>query len=159
MDHDGNTDLWTLTQFPRSRPSFFFVNVPTVLLEEHARTFPDALHKLYEDQSAAEYVEYFQALETLLANYHTTIRTPAADATLRLALATSATPATRCCCCGRAPPRGCCISLACRQGQSLRNKSRCLCLIGFHAKLSSRPAGQRTIWASEVTIGLGISPV
>ena len=26
--------------------------------------------KLYEDQSAAEYVQYFEALELLLANYH-----------------------------------------------------------------------------------------
>ena len=45
-----------------------------------------------EDQSAAEYVEYFAALEKLLANYHTTIRIPAADAAL--ALATSSTPAS-----------------------------------------------------------------
>ena len=75
--------------------------VPTVLLEERARTFQDALDKLYEDQSAAEYVEYFEALEKLLANYNTTIRIPAADA----ALATSATPASRCSRCGRAPPK------------------------------------------------------
>ena len=34
--------------------------VPTVLLEERARTFQDALDKLYEDQSAAENVEYFE---------------------------------------------------------------------------------------------------
>ena len=40
-----------------------------------------------------EYVEYFQALEKLLANYHTTIWTPAADAAL--ALATCAAPASR----------------------------------------------------------------
>ena len=85
-----------------------------------------------------------QALKKLLANYHTTIRrfrTPAADAAL--VLATSATPASRCSCCGRAPRRSGGTGLACRQGQSLGNKSRCLCLIGFHAKLSTRPAGQR----------------
>ena len=84
---------------------FVPVFVPTVLLEERARTFQDALDKLYEDQSAAEYVEYFEALEKLLANYHTTIRIPAADAALALA-AISATPASRCSSCGRAPPRG-----------------------------------------------------
>ena len=77
--------------------------VPTVLLEERARTFQDALDKLYEDQSAAEYVEYFEALEMLLANYHTTIRIPAADAAL--ALATSVYPASRCSRCGSAPPK------------------------------------------------------
>ena len=67
MDHNGNSD----SQFPTSsRPLFFkfFVFVPTVLLEERARTFQDALYKLYEDQSAAEYVEHFNALEKLLAN-------------------------------------------------------------------------------------------
>ena len=52
--------------------------------EERARTFQDAPDKLYEDPSAAEYVEYFEALEKLLANYHTTIRIPAADAALAL---------------------------------------------------------------------------
>ena len=77
--------------------------VPTILLEERARTFQDALDKLYEDQSAAEYVEHFEALEMLLANYHTTIRIPAADAAL--ALATSASPASRCSRCDRAPPK------------------------------------------------------
>ena len=135
--------------------------VPTVLLEERARTFQDALDKLYEDQSAAEYVEYFEALEKLLANYHTTIRIPAADAAL--ALATSATPASRCSRCGRAPPRGRYTCLGCWQSQSLRNKSRCLSLIGFHAKLSSQqPEGSRcslTIWASEFTFGFGLSTV
>ena len=40
----------------------------------------------------------------LLANYHTTIRIPAADAAL--ALATSATLASRCSRCSRAPPKG-----------------------------------------------------
>ena len=93
MDHNGNSDFLTLHSF---LPSFFFVFVPTVLLEERARTFQDALDKLYEDQ----YVEYFEALE---ANYHTTIRIPAADAAL--ALATSANPASRCSRCGRAPPK------------------------------------------------------
>ena len=29
---------------------------------------------MYENQSAAEYVEYFWALEKLLANYHSTFR-------------------------------------------------------------------------------------
>ena len=71
------------------------------MLEERARTFQDALDKLYEDQSAAEYVEYYEALQKLLANYHTTIRTPAADAAL--ALATFATPASRRSRFGRAP--------------------------------------------------------
>ena len=100
---------------------FVPVFVPTVLLEERARTFQDALDKLHEDQSAAEYVEYFEALaEKLLANYHTTIRIPAADAAL--ALATSATPASRCSRCYRAPPRGRCTGLGCWQSQSLRNK-------------------------------------
>ena len=70
-----------------------------MLLEERARTFEDALDKLFEDQSAAEYVEFFEALEKLLANYHTTIRMiPAARAAL--ALATSETPASRCSRCG-----------------------------------------------------------
>ena len=82
---------------------FFFGFVPTVLLEERAHTFQDALDKLYEDQSAAEYVEYFEALEMLLANYHTTILFPAADAAL--ALATSSNPASRCSRCCRAPPK------------------------------------------------------
>ena len=95
---------------------FVPVFVPTVLLEERARTFQDALDKLYEDQSAAEYVEYFEALEKLLANYHTTIRIPAADAALALA-AISATPASRCSSCGRAPPRGMLAK------PSLRNKN------------------------------------
>ena len=45
-----------------------------MLLEERARTFEDALDKLFEDQSAAEYVEFFEALEKLLANHHTAIR-------------------------------------------------------------------------------------
>ena len=53
------------------------------------------------------------------------------------ALATYAAPAS---CCS-APSRGSCTRLACRQGQSLRNKSRCLCFIVFHAKLSSRAVG------------------
>ena len=34
MDHNGNSDLLTSAQFPTSRLSFFFVYVPTVLLEE-----------------------------------------------------------------------------------------------------------------------------
>ena len=107
-----------------------------------------------EDQSAEE--------EKLLANYHTsdtTIQTHAADAAL--ALATSVAKASCCICCGR--ERASCIGLACRQGQNLWNKSWCLCLIGYHAKLSNRPAGQRqgsgTIWAPEITISLGISLV
>ena len=54
MDHNGNSDLLTSAKFPTSKPSFFFVFVPTVLLEERARTFQDALDILYEDQSAAE---------------------------------------------------------------------------------------------------------
>ena len=58
-----------------------------------------------------------------------------------LALATCAAPASRWSWCGRAPGRGGCTGWACRQGQSLWNKSRCLCLIGFHAKLSSRAVG------------------
>ena len=81
--------------------------VPTVLLEERARTFQDALDKLYEDQSAAEYVEYFKALELLLANYHTTIRIPAVAAAAPL-------------------PSGRNTVFGCWQSQSLRNKSRCL---------------------------------
>ena len=127
--------------------------VPTVLLEESARTFQDALDKLHEDQSAAEYVEYLEAFKKLLANYHTTVWTLAADAAL--ALATSATPASSCSCCCSAPRRGRSTGLGCRQSQNLRNKSRCLCLIGFHAKLSSQ-LGSGTIWASELTIGLGL---
>ena len=83
----GNADLLTRAQFPRSWLLFFFVYVPTALLEERAR----ALDKLYGEQSAAQYVEYFEALEKLLANYYTTIRTSAAI------------PASRCSCCGRAP--------------------------------------------------------
>ena len=49
-------------------------NVPTALLEERARTFQDAIDKLFEDQSDAQNAEYFKALEKLLANYYTTIR-------------------------------------------------------------------------------------
>ena len=137
MDHNGNSDLLALAQFPTSRPSFFE-------------------GKLYEDQSGAEYVEYFEAREKLLANYHTTIRIPAADEAL--ALATSATPASRCSRCCRASRRGRCTGLGCWQSQSLRNKSRCLSLIGFHAKLSSQQ-GSGKIWASEFTFGFGLSPV
>ena len=36
MDHSGKSDVLTRTQFPTSRPSFYFVFVPTVLLEERA---------------------------------------------------------------------------------------------------------------------------
>ena len=46
MDHNGNSDLLTRAQFPTSWPSFFFLFVPTILLEERARTFQDALDKL-----------------------------------------------------------------------------------------------------------------
>ena len=86
----------------------------------------------------------------------TTVQTPAADAAL--ALATSATPASRCSRCGSAPRRGRSTGLGCRQSQNLSNKSLCLCLIRFHAKLSSQQ-GSGTIWASEVTIGLGLSQI
>ena len=86
MDSNGNQIYWREHSFlhPSPRSSFF---VPTVLLEERARTF-----QAHEDQSAAEYVEYLEAFKKLLANYHTTVWTLAADAAL--ALATSATQAS-----------------------------------------------------------------
>ena len=84
----------------------------------------------------------------------TTVQTPAADA----ALATTATPASRCSRCGSAPQRGRSTGIGCRQSQNLSNKSLCLCLTRFHAKLSSQQ-GSGTIWASEVTIGLGLSQI
>ena len=65
---------------------------------------------------------------------------------------------TRCSCCCCSPQRGSCTGLGCWQSQSLRNKSRCLSLIGFHAKLSCQQ-GSWTIWASEFTFGFGLSPV
>ena len=49
----------------------------------------------------------------MLANYHTTIRIPAADAALTLATSALATPASRCSRCGRAPPMGSCTGLGC----------------------------------------------
>ena len=48
-------------------------NVPTALPEERARTFQDALDKLFEDQSDEQNTEYFKALEKLLASYYTII--------------------------------------------------------------------------------------
>ena len=54
--------------------------------------------------------------------------------------------------------RGRYTCLGCWQSQSMRNKSRCLSLIGFHAKLRSQQ-GSGTIWASEFTFGFGLSRV
>ena len=55
-------------------------------------------------------------------------------------------------------PSGRNTGFGCWQSQSMRNKSRCLSLIGFHAKLSSQQ-GSGKIWASEFTFGFGLSPV
>ena len=55
-------------------------------------------------------------------------------------------------------PSGRNTSFGCWQSQSLRNKSRCLSLIGFHAKLISQQ-GSGKIWASKFTFGFGLSPV
>ena len=117
-----HTSVWASSSSTTSNNDLF--KSIGLFFEERARTFQDAFDKLYSDQSEAEYVEYFKALQKLLANYHTTIRIPAADAAL--ALATSATQASRCSRGGRAPPRGSCTGLGCWQSQSLRNKSLCL---------------------------------